>query len=61
MGKEVRGIPFVHGLEVLLVTVDDEVRTFMLIFELVVGDDTGKLEDAVLERVETTHLEIHPE
>ena len=43
-----------------MIAVDDEVRTFVLVFELLISDDASELEDAILQGIETTHLEIHP-
>ena len=44
----------------LLIAVDDEVRTFVLLFQLLISDDASELEDTILKRIKTTHLEVHP-
>lgn len=61
MRLHVLGAPLIHGLEMLLIAVDDDVRSLLLMFEFIVGEDASELEDAILVRIETTHLEIDPE
>lgn len=60
-GRGVRGIPFVHLVEVLFVGVDDEVGSFLLVLEVLVGDDAGELEDLVGFGVEAAHFEVDPQ
>lgn len=54
------GVPLVHGLEVLFVTVENKMGAFVLVVEAVVGEDASKLKDAIGERVQTAHLEVYP-
>ena len=43
VGLGVRGVPFVHGVEVLLIAVYDDFRSFPLVLEVLVGEYTREL------------------
>jgi hypothetical protein len=45
----------------ILVAMDDNVRSLMLPHQLLVRQNTGKFDNSVFERVQTTHLQIHPQ
>ena len=61
MRLHVLGAPLIHGFEVLLNAVDDDMRSLLLMFEFVISEDAGELKDAMLVRIESAHLEIDPE
>lgn len=48
IGKGAPGVPFVHGLEVFLVAVDDQVRPLLLVLQRPVRQDASELQDTVL-------------
>jgi hypothetical protein len=56
MQKNVLSAPLVHGLQVLLIAVYDDMRSLLLMFEFIIGEHAGKLEDAMLVWIETAHL-----
>jgi hypothetical protein len=54
--EERPGVPFVHCLEMVLVAMDYQVRSLMLILQLSVCQNAGELEYAILKRIEATHF-----
>jgi hypothetical protein len=44
----------------LFVAMDYYVGSLVMVVQGAVGQDTGELEDAVLDGVQATHLEVHP-
>lgn len=60
LGKSIRGVPFVHGLQVLLLAVDHQVRPIVAVLHAAVSEDARELKDAVLDGVKSAHLQIHP-
>jgi hypothetical protein len=45
---------------VLFVAIDDQMRAFLLVVQSSVGQDAGKLKNAVLDGIQSTHFEIDP-
>ena len=60
MGERVRGVPFVHLVEVVFIAVNDEVRSFLLVLDFSVSKDAGKLEDTIVKWIEAAHFEVDP-
>ena len=60
LAKSILGVPFIHGLEVLLVAVDHQVRAIVAMLDTVVSEYAGELKDAVLYGIEAAHFQINP-
>ena len=56
----VRGVPLIHGFEMLWITVNDEMRSFLLVLQFLVGKYAREFEYSIFERIKTTHFKINP-
>jgi hypothetical protein len=46
---------------VILVAVNDDVRSLLLKLQLLVGENAGELEDAMIAGLEATHFQVNPQ
>lgn len=44
----------------LLVAVNDQMRAFVLMLEARIGEDAGKLEDAIFDGIQSAHFQVYP-
>ncbi len=55
------GTPFIHGIQQLVALVDRDNRPFGNQFQLLIGNDGGHFDDALLLRVQPRHFQVNPD
>ena len=60
LSKELPCVPLIHFIEVLFFSMNDNVRSFMLMLEVLVSNDASEFENLIVDRIQTAHFEVNP-